>query len=150
MCKRLFLAFALLFLGCSEESPWIHNDFDPSNIIGEWSVVRIKLNGSIFLEESKENNPIIRIKFQDRATFTGQTSKNFFKGTYQSKTDLLLVTDFSTSEVLDTDFGNKFYMVFEGAFNNMTNRQEFEYIFSTQGLLVKSNVGDELLLRIID
>ena len=125
MKTALFILTLLTsLLGCSEEP-------QENDIYGTWKLVSFvnEKTEETFFQGDFQNSNQITIEFKANMSFSGSTTRNTFQGEYSfgNNRAKLIYTNFGTTKVNESDWGNLFYNKLGTSYNQQTKHWENTY-----------------------
>lgn len=135
--KNMFLILSIFFFitGCTEEEA----KQQKKSIYGTWkltSFVNRSTNNTLVENVFSDSNQIT-INFKDNKRFVGSTIRNEFSGNYSTEISekKLSFTNFSTTKVNETGWGNLFYQSLNSNRNQQTENFENTYEITFENIL---------------
>lgn len=123
----------LLIMGCSNDDD--NNSVQGNDsIIGEWELMYYFESNNQDLPPDGEAPVIISFTTDN---FNGNTSVNTFLGTYLSENTDLTFLEFSTTEVNETEWGNRFYDSVNQSYNTSNQNYEMAYEVVEGNLIIE-------------
>ncbi len=137
----VIVLFQSVILSCSNS-----DDNGESPINGSWRISSIKISSAILNQQASANENIL-IDFQSNGDFDGSTSVNQFGGRFETESTTLTMLEFTTTEVVDTQFGTAFYAAITAAQVPNTTFAQFGFSFDSGDLILSFGNGGEMLLE---
>lgn len=131
----------LVFVSCSEDEAPVQTP-----VGGNWRITEIKVSNAILTQRTLDNERVT-LNFEDDGTFTGSTSVNQFSGTYEVENTTLTMLSFSSTEVLDTNFGAAFFAAITEAQVPNTTFAQFAFQLDSGNLLLSFGDGGQMILE---
>ncbi|WP_424492903.1 lipocalin-like domain-containing protein [Salinimicrobium sp. GXAS 041] len=135
---QLFTLLLVILCACSKED-------DTATVLnGSWKLERIE-DGFI---ENSPNDEEITISFENDV-YTGRTEANEFGGDYTVARDSLFLSNSYTTEVTETEWGQKFYESLRMAFDEREERSKFRMVIEGS-ILTLRNGSKNLIFEATD
>lgn len=135
--KNMFLALSIfLFItGCNGDD----TKQQDNSIYGTWKLTSFvnQSTDNVLVESDFPNSNEIAIIFSQELTFTGSTVINNFSGSFalDYRNKQLTFSEFSTTEVNETEWGNMFYQSLNSNYNPQSRNWECPYEITQENML---------------